>query len=112
MWCIELSRRLQKTLDFQRYHKRFALAAAFLVTMSTLWAIEHNSDGSWQMPLLLFYIAVCAFIVGTCEFLFILDKRYKTLEAKCQAVSRAISCYGFAATSIYMCELYATTVCC
>jgi hypothetical protein len=99
-------RSVRRRINFHQQHKHFALFAVLYVVYSTLIAIEHNGDGSWQMPLILFHIAVFIFIVGSCELVFIGFKKYKSFEARCKAVSRCISCYGVAFTIVYMCELY------
>jgi hypothetical protein len=99
-------RSVRRKIDLHRQHKYFALTAVLYIVLSTLSAMEHNADGSWQMPLILFHLAVFVFIVGSCELIFIAAKKYKTVEAQCKAVSRCISCYGVAFTIVYMCELY------
>jgi peptidoglycan biosynthesis protein MviN/MurJ (putative lipid II flippase) len=80
------------------------------VVVSALSAIKHNSDGSWPMPVLLFYLAVFLFVVGSAEIIFVLFKHYRTFDARCQAISRALSCYGVVFTIIVMCDLYLFTV--
>ena len=105
-WPIAILREL----NFNRYHKQYAVLISACVLVSGLSAIEHHGDGSWGMPIILFNIAVLAFIFGSSELMFVIDQRYKGLKAKCEAISRSISYYGIAATIILICELYSYTV--
>jgi len=99
-----------RKVDLHRYHKHVAILSVLYIALATLSAIEHNGDGSWQMPVILFYIAVLVFIIGSSELILIIDKRYKSEVSKYNAISRTISCYGVAFTIISMCELYHFTV--
>lgn len=95
-----------RKVDLHRYHKHLSVLTVLYVVWSTLSAIEHHGDGSWGMPIILFYVAVLAFIIGSSELILIIDKRYKGRLAKYNAFSRSMSCYGVAFTIISMCELY------
>ncbi|MGH1441013.1 MAG: hypothetical protein ACRBBR_12925 [Cellvibrionaceae bacterium] len=99
-----------RKVDLHRYHKHLAILATLYIVLATLSAIEHRADGSWQMPIVLFYLAVLVFIIGSSELILIIDKRYKSETAKYKAISRAVSCYGVAFTIVSMCELYHFTV--
>lgn len=99
-----------RKFDLHRYHKHLAIISTLYIVLATLSAIEYRPDGSWQMPVILFYLAVLAFIIGSSELILIINKHHKAKAAKYKAMSRAISCYGIAFTIVSMCELYYFTV--
>lgn len=99
-----------RKVDLHRYHKHLSVFTVLYVVWATLSAIENNADGSWGMPIVFFYLAVLAFIIGSSELILIVDKRYKGKRAKYNAVSRSLSCYGVAFAMVSMCELYDFTV--
>lgn len=101
---------LLKKLNIPRYHKRWATWFVVYVVAATLSAIENYSHGSWGMPVILFNIALLAFIIGMSEVILVVDKRYKGKQQKYHALSRAISYCGVAFTIVVMCDLYAAMV--
>jgi len=96
--------------DIQRYHKQWAVMITAYVIIATAAAIKNYSDGSWGLPVILFNIAVLAFILGSSELILIVDQRYQGFNAKCQAISRSLSYYGVAFTTILMCQWYSYSV--
>jgi len=101
-----LAKRMLKVLSFKKYHKEICVISALLVIDATMTAVVQKTDGSWQSPLLLFYVAVLCFIFAWSEVILVLFNKYKGKEMKCRAISRAISYMGVSLTFIAMCEMY------
>jgi hypothetical protein len=101
---------LLRKVDLHRYHKHLSVFIVLYLMWATLSAIQNKSDGSWEMPVVLFHVAVLLLILGSCELMLVADKRYKSEVAKYKAISRSLSCYGLTFVIIFMCELYSYTV--
>lgn len=106
LWPIAIFRKI----NFNRYHKQWAIIITAYVVIATLLAIKSQSDGSWGMPIILFNVAILLFVLGSSELILVINQRYKGLNNKCKAISRSISYYGIALTIVAMCELYIFTV--
>lgn len=80
--------------------------ASLVAICSTLMAVDHHADGSWQWPLIYYYIGVTSFTLASVEIIIVMFDEYKNRIRRHKVFNRAIYYYGLAVTMISMSDFY------